>query len=68
MPIFQSGSLNLAGQLAPGAYVQVVAPPPVVQGIATAARLMLFRELDEWTDRNSSAGLDEWQTAECRSV
>lgn len=35
MPIYQSGQLNLAGQLAPGAYVQVVAPPPVVQGIAT---------------------------------
>jgi hypothetical protein len=35
MPIYQSGSLNLAGQLAPGAYVQVVAPPPVVQGIAS---------------------------------
>lgn len=35
MPIYQSGALNLAGQLAPGAYVQVVAPPPVVQGIAT---------------------------------
>lgn len=35
MPIYQAGSLNLAGQLAPGAYVQVVAPPPVVQGIAT---------------------------------
>lgn len=35
MPVYQAGSLNLAGQLAPGAYVQVVAPPPVVQGIAT---------------------------------
>ena len=35
MPIYQAGQLNLAGQLPPGAYVQVVAPPPVVQGIAT---------------------------------
>lgn len=35
MPVYQAGSLNLAGQLPPGAYVQVVAPPPVVQGIAT---------------------------------
>ncbi len=35
MPIYQAGQLNLAGQLPPGAYVQVVAPPPVVQGIAS---------------------------------
>jgi len=35
MPIYQSGSLNLAGQLPPGAYVQVVAPPAVVQGVAS---------------------------------
>jgi hypothetical protein len=35
MPIYQAGQLNTAGQLPPGAYVQVVAPPPVVQGIAS---------------------------------
>lgn len=35
MPIYQSGTLNLAGLMAPGLYVQVVAPPAVVQGVAT---------------------------------
>lgn len=35
MQIYQSGQLNLAGALPPGVYTQVVAPPPVVAGIAT---------------------------------
>jgi len=35
MPIYQAGQLNLAGTLPPGVYTQVVAPPAVVQGIAT---------------------------------
>lgn len=33
--IYQFGQLNTAGQMAPGAYVQVVKPPPVVAGVAT---------------------------------
>lgn len=33
--IYQYGQLNTAGAMAPGAYVQIVKPPPVVAGVAT---------------------------------
>ncbi|AJG19070.1 hypothetical protein [Cupriavidus basilensis] len=33
--IYQYGQLNTAGAMAPGAYVQIVQPPPVVAGVAT---------------------------------
>lgn len=35
MPIYQANQLNLSGALAPGLYVAVVAPPPVVRGVPT---------------------------------
>jgi hypothetical protein len=33
--IFQQNQLNLAGLMAPGLYVEVVQPPPVIQGVAS---------------------------------
>lgn len=61
MPIYQAGQLNLAGQLPPGAYVQVVAPPPVVQGIATNGLGMVG--VASWGPVNSAYGVGSPQIA-----
>lgn len=61
MPIYQAGQLNLAGQLPPGAYVQVVAPPPVVQGIATSGLGQVG--VASWGPVNSAYGVGSPQIA-----
>src|SRR5580698_7742755 len=61
MPIYQQNQLNLAGQLPPGAYVQVVAPPPVVQGIATNGLGQVG--VASWGPVNSAYGVGSPQIA-----
>jgi len=61
MPIYQAGQLNLAGQLPPGAYVQVVAPPPVVQGIASNGLGQVG--VASWGPVNSAYGVGSPQIA-----
>lgn len=61
MPIYQAGQLNLAGQLPPGVYVQVVAPPPVIQGIATNGLGQVG--VASWGPVNSAYGVGSPQIA-----
>ena len=61
MPVYQQGQLNLAGQLPPGAYVQVVAPPPVVQGITTNGLGQVG--VASWGPVNSAYGVGSPQIA-----
>lgn len=61
MPIYQNGQLNLAGQMAPGLYVQVVQPPPVVQGVATNGLGLVG--VASWGPVNSPVGVGSPQMA-----
>lgn len=61
MPIYQSASLNLAGLMAPGLYVEVVQPPPVVQGIASNGYGLVG--VASWGPVNSPFGVGSPQAA-----
>ncbi len=61
MPIYQQNQLNLAGQMAPGLYVAVVNPPPVVQGVATNGYGLVG--VASWGPVNSPFGVSSPQLA-----
>lgn len=61
MPIYQANQLNLAGLMAPGLYVEVVQPPPVIQGIATNGYGLVG--VASWGPVNSPYGIGSAQAA-----
>lgn len=61
MTIYQANQLNLAGQMAPGLYVGIVAPPPVVQGVASNG--LGHVGVASWGPVNSPFGIGSPQAA-----
>ena len=60
--IYQSGQLNLAGAMAPGLYVEGVAAPPVMRGVATNGYGMVG--VASWGPVNAPFGVGSPQAAQ----